>query len=113
MAQHNTDPLLLGKTGEEATHFPYMQAVVTFNLAVYLLHTYLDVRQLKVTRSFDRRRRDSRPEKTERHYIGRLRTCNCGRPSVAAGYKASESTCSAQGPYGSKGVQENAELSGR
>ena len=30
--------------------FPYLEAVVLFNLAVYICHTYLDVRQLKVPR---------------------------------------------------------------
>ena len=28
--------------------FPYLQLVVQFSLSVYALHTYLDVRQLKV-----------------------------------------------------------------
>lgn len=30
--------------------FPYLQLVVQFSLSVYALHTYLDVRQLKVQR---------------------------------------------------------------
>ena len=38
--------LLSGK--EKEPSFPYLEAVVIFNLAVYICHTYLDIRQLKV-----------------------------------------------------------------
>ena len=31
--------------------FPYLQLVIQFTLSVYTLHTYLDIRQLKVHRS--------------------------------------------------------------
>lgn len=31
------------------TGIPYLEAVVLFNVAVYLFHSYLDVRQLKVS----------------------------------------------------------------
>ncbi len=30
-------------------HIPYLQLVIQFSLSVYALHTYLDIRQLKVT----------------------------------------------------------------
>ena len=36
-----------------ASPFPWLQAVVLFNSAVYVLHTYLDFRQQKVGRSLE------------------------------------------------------------
>ena len=46
------DPRLgfLSGKSQQAPPFPYMQAVILFNLAVYVCHTYLDVRQLRVRR---------------------------------------------------------------
>ena len=50
MQAANVDPLLDKQSSSLGTgsFFPYMQAVVLFNLAVYAFHTYLDYRQLKV-----------------------------------------------------------------
>lgn len=34
---------------------PYLQLVIQFSLSVYALHTYLDIRQLKVTKALNRK----------------------------------------------------------
>ena len=36
-----------GSTGSSFSSLPYLQAVLLFDLAVYIFHTYLDVRQLR------------------------------------------------------------------
>ena len=38
-------------SSKEEPPLPYLEAVVIFNLAVYLCHTYLDIRQLRVSPS--------------------------------------------------------------
>ena len=42
--------LLSGRHKEP--RIPYLEAVVIFNLAVYVCHTYLDIRQLRVRPPF-------------------------------------------------------------
>ncbi len=45
----NRERLALSLIWVKVMNIPYLQLVIQFSLSVYALHTYLDIRQLKVT----------------------------------------------------------------
>lgn len=47
------EPSLGSLSSKEKPPLPYLEAVVIFNLAVYVCHTYLDIRQLRVSQPHD------------------------------------------------------------